>query len=1109
MDVQEMVQQLPLLLPKGGDLSSGLVAFAAYPGVFLRFLMKTRLFDFRRPNYSGSALRDNAPEVELALRTPGGKVLPEAVDFEVPLGVSSSDGPDVDPKRMLNLRLWRYRRPAGEAAPRFRRSSWQGRPVRKARSVLLVHAFAQSGYLYTLKSVEQNLAEALYAAGYEVWVLEHRLSTRLPAHGEQSTLDQIASFDLPKAMEVIHHELDNELGPDADAPWQIMAFAQCLGAAATMMSLLAGGLSHEVARSSRRLLRAPAQPVTPLCPKLAGLVVSQTQPFCIGTPFTQSKTWLPALLRDAAQFKAVPFGVRGAQESVAAAVMDRTFAALPVPDAERCPPRQGGDVDEDDCATCRRIRFIEAPLFKHCNLNYATHRELPRLFGEGNIRTFTHIVKCVDAERLVTEDGQASHLHDESASRHAGLPICFLHGGANELFDPESARRSAAYFARLHPRWADAAALGAGGDASRAAWIVEGYGHLDPLIAQDAHQRVYPGLVQRFDAWYALDDATAAPAPSRFAGVRLPRSGPMVGAVRRDAQGRLRVSVSFRIDDRYTDGKHGPQGHPGTRTWAFARVRFDGEPAFRRAQPMTIERMSATAALFGRDVLQDRHEVAVRTAQVDLQIDDAGVPPDAALTIECFSVHESLLAKGAGVPGDSLPMDDVLLASPPGEALELWLDELLALRARRLAELKAEDRPRRPSVSVFRRHPERFDARLAQVPAASLARLAPRGAPVDDVVLGVASCRYPGFPIERERVDRWLQFATDEQVPQVHAGLLLGDQIYADATAGAADPFSPAERFLEKHRIAFERAPCEEDPPAFGDWLASLPVVLTPDDHEFADNYPDGTPLVKASPRRMAVAQARIARVARRTVEALQTRASRPLALGPGAIGFTAGPVRVLVLDTRSRRRAARTPPRAGTILRPDQWQALDGWLAAPEALTHLNLIATGCVVLPGLQLRGKPTDPGAPDTFQSCPPDRDALLGRLAAAARRSPEAFRCLLVSGDYHLSVTAALTLEGRTIGGCIVAPPLNSTLCFTNALPHDLWTDEALPHGLALAPSAGQPAIEAWVGNALGRLAVRRGVAAAGYAYEVEFSARLWVPTQFDEDSIVLRTASLRL
>ena len=1128
MDFKDTVGRLPLRLTGGGDLPSAMAALSAYLFVFGRFALKTRMFDFRLPEYSGNAQADDSPdretELRLRRRRDGAivdRVLAEAIDLTVPLGVSSSDPPDVDPAQRIGLRLWRYRRPASEGGhPQVRTGTWRGQPVRKARSVLLVHAFAQSGYSFTLKSVQQNLAEALFEAGWEVWVLEHRLSTRLVAHRKQSTIDQIAAYDIPAAVDQMIRRIEADVGHQAEAPLQVFAFAQCIGAAATMMALLSGRLSHGMRAASKGPPRLEALPPSQL-PKLAGLFNSQTHPFCIGAPLTQARTWVPAMIRDALGRAHVPFAVRGPQVGAIETLLDRAFMALPLPSGEQCPPRRAGDHDEDDCATCRRLRFIEAPLFKHANLSYETHRELPLLFGDANVRLFAHAAKCVNAERLVNEDGAYAYVHDDRLLRHMALPVCFLHGADNELFDKESAQRSAMQYARVHPQWANEvatslAALAANANANananaaeRAAWLVPGYGHLDVLIAKDAATRVFPGVVAGFDHWYALDTLAPPVLTERHAAARMPLSGPWVGAVRR-VGAELRVAVSFRVDDRFSDGKHGPSAAVGSRTWAFARVCAGASgAAASQFLPLAIRNTRAPETYLGATTRTRRDFDALRIAHAELTIGTDIEAAKTGLQIECFSVHEAIVAPGNVTARDLKPLHPELdpIAPPAPVTLDVWLNALLAARKTRLNELAQEDRPARQTVSYFRLKPESFEARMVRIAQGAIEALAPRAdadadtdadAATNRVSLALGSCRYPGFAFERRRVDRWVDDfkAFGDERPAAF-GLLLGDQIYADATAGFADELNPTERFFERHRRAFVRQRAGRTDNGFGAWLATLPVVMTPDDHEFFDAFPDGPPLVKTSPARLAGSQQVVTRAARDAVRAYQQDQSAPLRNARGAVAFSAGPLRVLVLDTRSRR-LPRLPGAAGRVLRPAQLAALRAWLADDEANHRLNVLATGSVVLPGLRLQTDPADPGPIDTFQACPADRALLFDAIAEAHERNPASFRILLVSGDYHLTAAAELRRNGSPLGACIVAPPLYSPMPFLDAAQHRLWFDEPLPHGLALAaPGSAGGRFELWRGSGLAHLAVRRSQGLAGpNRYEVELRALLRAPEQYE-------------
>ncbi|NDY93331.1 alkaline phosphatase D family protein, partial [Ideonella livida] len=1089
MDLRQMLGELPLRLTGGGDLPSALLALAAYPGVFGRLLVKTRLIDFRLPVRSGRPQRDGASTDELTLRVwqdgREHRLIPRTYKLEVPLGLSSSDPPGQDLRRRIALRLHRYRAQP-DRPPTVQAGHWQDQPVRRVRSVLLVHAFGQSGRSFTLDSAPQSLAGTLVESGYEVWVLDHRLSTRLPAHHLPSTIDQIARYDLPAAVRHVRQVLARELGDGpGQAPLQVFAIAQCIGAAASAMALLAGRL------------QPPGQP-----PALAGLVISQTHPHCVASPLTRARTWLPAFLRDTLRLPRVPFAVRDGAESGLLAMADRLFSALPIAPQEQCPARAEGDHDEDDCATCRRIRYIEAPLFKHRNLAYATHRDLPRLFGDANLRLFAHAARCTEAEHLVNEDGAPAYVSDRQVLRHFRLPLIFLHGQENELFDVESARRSAAHYARVHPELADLVARALGQPEgpqhpARAAFIVPGYGHLDVLIGQQARADVFEPLVRALDHLGTQD--VPRPRPHRLgATLRLPLDGPCLGGLRREA-GRLHLELAFRVDDRFSDGQRGPQAAAGDRTWAWVRSHPGGlgDPLAAGLHALALEDCPALTGDLGGQQPSWRRDVAQRrVASGALALPTAGLADRGGLALEAFTVHEVIVGDGAPWPADVLPCPPGLDLAQPGPALAAWLEALWQGRRRRLQDLAEEDRPHQRTASILRLRPEHPEQRLAQLAPAVLQ---PWLRPEDDGTchLAVGSCRYPGFAVDAARVDTWLadlEQAQREGAAAPALALLLGDQIYADATAGFADALSPVERYWDRYRQAFSRRRPDPlggpRPAGLGDWLAGLPSLLVPDDHEFIDNHPDGAPLVKAPPAHHRRAQGVTRAVAHQALRAYQFAHTRGWQVADGAWQLSLGPVRLLVLDTRSHRRPATPDGDPGALFSPGQWDAVTRWLAEAPRTGQLQVLATGSVLLPGLW-RHTPMQAGQVDTLQARPAERYRLLQALAQAHAQSLGAARFLLLSGDYHLCAAARLQRQGMPLGACLVVPPLFAPLPFADARAEDLHWQEELPDGLALEP------LEVRRGSGLGRLSVQR----CEGGYQVRFRARLRRLELFDDPQAV--------
>ncbi len=1019
-----------------------MLAQAAYPLHFLRYALKTHLLDLRLPDYSGSSPPDGCEAADV-LKLVDGECRAETFPLRVRRGRSEGENPRLKLPKYLTLRLWRYPRyaRAGNGTPAVRRDQWYGHPVWRARSVLLLHAFGQSGAMFTLPTVQPNLAAKLVEQGFDVWILEHRISTRLPYTKWPSTIDQVARIDIPAAVNFILRHLRGHAAAEVpkDEKLQIFAFGQCVGGAALAMSLLDGQLSYEDEAAAAK------HDIPVRMPMLAGAVISQTHPFIVGSPITRAKTWIPGLLRNAMNGGAVPLAVRGPVDSLPEAWLDRVLASLPVPAGEHCPHERSLGHRQDACATCRRIRFVEAPLFLHKNLDEATHEALPRLFGPANLQLFAHAALCVEHERLVDNDGRPVYVHDERMRRFFGLPLAFLHGARNELFDPAGARRSAAEYARLFPDLAarvETALDQAGEPGHGAAWLLEDFAHVDVIIGKLAPERVFIPLARFFDRIFEHQDHSRAPALQVLATARPPRGGPWIGDVQHDAEGRWRVRLSFLIDDRFSEGKADHRGEPGTRTWAFMRI---GRGAQASVQRLAIQAFQVSP----------QRSPGYRIAHGEV---DIAMPGDLhTLLLRGFSVHEALAADGVAPAAEYLPLHERLPGAPkqaPPPAP--WCALALAARARAIRQ--ASRRCEWLNEAARNHSPQRREARdlmrsVARLPHALLASLQRSGGqPLDEVSFAAACCRYPGMAVDSLRVDTsarellaWSRGAAAATITPAFA-LLLGDQIYADATAGLVDSDNPLERFAPRHIVAMSRGRRDHlgaRTAALGDLLAAMPVYQTQDDHEYRDGWP-GSGSIEAGQPQGRARERRVVRVAGEAVTAFQ-RLHMPRVRGGGnSYRFEQGPVRFFVLDTLSERRSD-----TRRVVSEETFEALEAWYAEAPAGDRVNCLVSGSVLLPRLAGGSDPANPGQ-DTLAWGAPDRSRLLDMLGAGGRIArPRRF--LLLGGDYHLSAALKVLVDGRPLGAAVVVPPMYAPLAYTNTALQSLWVNEDLSrHHLALEP-----------------------------------------------------------
>ena len=1126
----------PLMLNGFGDLVNGLMALAAYPALFARFALKTRIAEIRLPDYGHQVVNDTGTAEQVKLRgisiTVGQltqpDVNPERYALTVPRGLTSVDDQMGELVKNLELALWRYRRPTSEdGKPEVHDAKWNDVPVRKVKSILLLHAFGQSGYTFTAKSIPTNMAEAFYKAGWEVWVLDHRISTRLGYAELPSTIDQVGQIDIPvavdKILEVLGNDIDGALKPTA-VPLQIHAFAQCIGAAALAAGLLSGSMHYNV--------RRPSFAVTPQTlndedtatsqwgqmswlPKLASAVISQTHPFLVGSKITQAKTWIPGLVRSALKRFYVAFAARGPVTSVVERAADTLFASFPVPIDERCPSELDYTRYESACVTCKRIRFIEAPLFKHSNLLPETHEELPLLFGPANVHLFSQAGRMVKQERLCSEDGFNVYASVSNLRKYAALPIAFMHGLENELFDAEGAQRSAKRHFDAHPQWARLAAgalpptitgkLGSRvmdeGEAPNAYnyWWIKGYGHLDPIIGREAQIHVFEPLCNWFDVVHLNKNADRLTEVGPAAIAKPPRCGPFMSNIRVEGDD-VKLTVTFLIDDLHHFANDIANSNvAGQRIWPVAAVKggdsfgLQIKPTLTNSQffgniPVQIPVASPTAgpASYVPNPSFEAYLMAVGEIQVPKQRWGSG----SDVKIDCFTVHETLV----NLP----PASSVLVILPPSviadldrhksvqavalpEAVSVFCSGLLAATQK----VKAPVSPaKRATISALRN--------LVAIDTDAQLTLRARSwqaieSTANAVTFAATCCRYPSFGVDAVRAkksaDDDFEAIVENEKPAF--ALLLGDQIYADSSGGLVDPLSPIERFYDKHVQAFGHSQ------GMGDWLAQLPTYMTPDDHEFIDGYPNGRPITKLPWRGRLNTPDPADIAAREVVKAFQSLQQPPRIGNSESYQFNHGPTRFFVLDTRTERGeewlAHSTLRHPSALLSANTIAELLKWLAHADATEYLNCLVTGSVIVPGLVPGCNPAYGGRSDGWQQYASERAKVMTALSALGAKGG---RFVLLSGDYHISAACTISNNlSKTIGAALVVPPLYAPLTFLNASPHDIWMDEPLP--LAGGDWKLTPQGEPQPGSGIAGITVARNPPYSANSYTVKVAAKLKV------------------
>lgn len=299
------------------------------------------------------------------------------------------------------------------------------------------------------------------------------------------------------------------------------------------------------------------------------------------------------------------------------------------------------------------------------------------------------------------------------------------------------------------------------------------------------------------------------------------------------------------------------------------------------------------------------------------------------------------------------------------------------------------------------------------------------GALPSELDFAFCSCQYPAGMLDRRVAYRaygalaeYLQ-APGRAWPQ--RLLLLGDQVYADATYGLLDP----ARADDRYRLAYEEFASRETGP-----FAQLPQALlarrrmTPDDHEIEDNWePAGPDSLDLQEKALAA----FWKSQRRATPRLDVHLREQ---GPGW--------RLFMADSRTRRqpRTEKTLATALMLGEPQTTELLQ-WLAAP-APGELKVVTSAAMLLP--RARINLDAPLYLDSWQGYPASLNGLLAWLCEHEVRD-----VVFLSGDAHLACEARVHVANvrtkkQVRFTALHAPPLYAPYPFANEdVANLLWND----------------------------------------------------------------------
>lgn len=297
--------------------------------------------------------------------------------------------------------------------------------------VIVAPGTAMTALTYCLDSVPCNLVEFLVGRGFDIWLFDWRTSPLLAAHEQPYTMDDVARYDWPAAVELVRRRTGHE---------QVSVIAHCLSSPCFMLSLLRGYL--------------PKQDVGVFVASQAGLHLDTTW---VGT--VKIQLHLDKLLPGSDMIHQKPSKLSGQISDVAIAILARVL-----PKTYSC-----------DCEACHRHSATFGDIILHQRVNQSTHAMMGELVPEC-LTAFLKDVAIWNRNRSVLKKSDLAHLD------RLKLPIFFISGRQNRMFVPGGTERTYKMLCEKN------------GPANYQRNEYEKFGHLDCFIGSEASTAIWPDI---------------------------------------------------------------------------------------------------------------------------------------------------------------------------------------------------------------------------------------------------------------------------------------------------------------------------------------------------------------------------------------------------------------------------------------------------------------------------------------------------------------------------------------------------------------------------------------------------------------------------------------
>ena len=667
--------------------------------------------------------------------------------------------------------------------------------------VMMLHGYSGSSAFFAHSSTPNNLTKHIYEDKRDVWLVDLRTSSALSSARYPWKFETVSNSDIPTALSHIYNYYNGEN--------KIDVIAHCMGSVMLSMAILRPCASlekHDAKFFSRRINRIVFSQATP------------TVAFSQDNNFRSFATnYFKELIPDGYQF-------HDGDNKDNNQFIDRLLYTLPYPhheyDAVNAPYRPSGRADF--ARTRHRVDALFARTFTLANLSSETLDHIDDFFGPIHVDTIIQASQFAHNNVATNISGGNNYVSRERLQTYwNGIPTMSFHSRNNGLIDFSTGERTRRIFAE------------AGLEYKSLIIENETYGHQDSIIGKNAHIDVFPHIIE-FLSKPSINNVTLKKA----------------------------------------------QQKPVDRHWIVEAPTYG--PIIIDNDELTVKVMLGSNAARACDPICVFIPITFKAQHIQI----AGSNEHEQVSILNHCIEHSLSLNNTKDTNDSSRWNIVTIrksmltyqdiranTSMDGVAALMLYNDLAELGEATIIEPNNHcSIPIRHSYSEASDesslHSKLFDTikhffNSNQGVLSEFSNSVIEYAPNDYTILSnrekpfsfaLGSCQYPAGILDKEvayhSYKKLNQLLSDtHHKPQFIA--LIGDQIYADATAGFLDPKAKFDRFVQPYYRLYKNHHVRTA-------LRKLPMFAMLDDHELSDNW---EPVLNNPPKQNELSETRKAGV--------------------------------------------------------------------------------------------------------------------------------------------------------------------------------------------------------------------------------------------------------